>query len=311
MDPVTHAAAGVLLGHAAGDVTPARRAVWALSALAPDLDAVAGLAGRTAYYEFHRVAFHSLGGGAVLALIGGALLRRSGLTTFRRGSLLAGAAIASHLALDALTSFGTTLWYPFSQAEVHWDLLFSIDAIVSALLLASLALSRAGGGRGKTWARAGLVSLVLYVGLAALARHTAEAIVSGEQVAGRLPPGAVTMLPQPPWIGTWAAFVNGPEATWAGPVPLRGARRPVLVEYRHAVRDERLEVALRTPAARRFMSFARFPHVSRVDSLDGSSFDFQDLRFSLSGWERSNRWFGVRVDIGLDATVRYAGFSQP
>lgn len=311
MDPVTHAAVGVLIGHAAGDVTPGRRTAWALSALAPDLDAVAGIAGRTAYYEFHRAAFHSLAGGAILAVIAGTCLRRSGVTTFGRGAAIAGAAIASHLALDALTSFGTALWYPFSQAQVHGDLLFSIDAVVSTLLLASIALSRAGDRHARTWARAGLVALSLYAGLAAVARHAAGAVVSGEQAAGQLPPGAVAVLPQPPWIGTWAAFVSATGATWAGPVTLGNPSRPALVEYRVPVRDALLAAAIGTPAAQRFMGFARFPHVSRTESLDGASFDFQDLRFSISGWERSNRWYGVRVDVRRSGSVAYAGFSHP
>ncbi len=311
MDPVTHAAVGVLLGHAAGDVTPARRAAWALSAVVPDLDALAGLAGRAAYYECHRVALHSVAGGAVLAVLLGALLRRFRVTTFCRGTALAGVAVASHLAMDALTSFGTALWYPFDNAEVHGDLLFSIDAVVSALLLVSIALSRTDGRKARTWARAGIASLLVYVGLAAATRRSVTAIILGEQAGGRLPAGAVAVLPQPPWIGAWAAFVRADDATWAGPVTLRDGQRPVLNAYRHPDRDERLAVALGTPAARRFMRFARFPHVDRADAREGSSFDFQDLRFSISGWERSNRWYGVRVDVDAGGRVSYAGFSHP
>jgi inner membrane protein len=311
MDPVTHAVTGVLIAHAAGETANSRRAWWALTALAPDLDAVAGLAGRTAYYEFHRTAFHSLAGAAILAAASGALMRRLGVCSWIRGTTMAGTAIASHLLLDALTSFGSALWFPFSSAEVHWDLLFTVDAVVSALLITFVGLSWTAGARSRVWARAGIVALTAYVGVAASARHAIGTTIRADQAAGRLPTGTVSVLPQPPWAGSWAVFVGTNDAVWAGPVTLGGAGRSSLVEHRQPVRDELLAVALATPAARRFMSFARFPHVTRVASPEGASFDFQDLRFSISGWEQSNRWYGVRVDVGRDAVVRYAGFAHP
>jgi inner membrane protein len=311
MDPVTHAVTGVLIGHAAGETTNRRRAWWALAALAPDLDAVAGLAGRTAYYEFHRTAFHSLAGAAILAAATGALMRRLGVCTWIRGAAIAGTAIASHLLLDALTSFGSALWFPFARIDVHWDLLFTVDAVVSTLLLVFVGLSWSGGPRRRLWARAGLVALAAYLGVAALARHVVGTSILAAQTANRLPAGTVFVIPQPPWAGSWAAFVSTDDAVWAGPVSIGEAWRPSLVEYRQPVRDALLAAALATPSARRFMGFARFPHVTRVTSADGASFDFQDLRFSISGWERSNRWYGVRVDVGRDAVVRYAGFAHP
>jgi inner membrane protein len=312
MDPVTHAVTGVLIGHAAGETTNRRRAWWALAALAPDLDAVAGLAGREAYYEFHRATFHSLAGAAILAVASGAFLRRLGVSTWPRCTAIAATAIASHLLLDNLTSFGSALWLPFATAEIHWDLLFTVDAVVSTLLLAFVGLSWAGGARRRTmWARAGLVALAAYVGVAALARHAVGTTIRAEQGAGRLPAGTVSVLPQPPWAGSWAAFVSTDDAVWAGPVTLGRQGRPSLAEYRQPARDELLAAAMETPAARRFMAFARFPRVTRMATADGATFDFQDLRFSISGWDHSNRWYGVRVDVGRDASVRYAGFAHP
>jgi hypothetical protein len=37
----------------------------------------------------------------------------------------------------------------------------------------------------------------------------------------------------------------------------------------------------------------------------------EDLRFSVSGWENSNRWFSVAVEVGPDGQIRSAGFAYP
>ena len=44
-------------------------------------------------------------------------------------------AIASHIILDAMTSFGTRIWDPLSQERVAWDLLFIIDFSFTAIAL--------------------------------------------------------------------------------------------------------------------------------------------------------------------------------
>jgi len=311
MDIVTHAMAGLLIGHAAGEAAPGRRALWALAAMAPDLDSVAGLAGRAAYYEYHRAALHGLPGAAVLAVAAGILFRRLGLGSCRQGTAIAGVAMASHLFLDAATSFGTGLRFPFAQTRTHWDLLFTVDLAFSTLLLAFVGLSWVVGSHRRAWGRIGIAVLALYVGAAAGCRGLVETSVRAEQAAGHLPPGAVAALPQPPWAGSWAAFVNAEDAVWAGRVNLGRKGSPHLSQYRAPPHDGLLETALATAAAKRFLGFARFPHVTRVDNVDGAAFTFQDLRFSFSGWERSNWWYGVRVDMARDGVVRYAGFANP
>jgi LexA-binding, inner membrane-associated putative hydrolase len=44
-------------------------------------------------------------------------------------------AIASHIALDGMTSFGTRLWDPISQRRIAWDMLFIIDFTFTSIAL--------------------------------------------------------------------------------------------------------------------------------------------------------------------------------
>src|SRR5262249_39551309 len=51
-------------------------------------------------------------------------------------ALIYAVAIASHIILDGMTSFGTRMFTPFSQDRVAWDFLFIIDFTFTAIALA-------------------------------------------------------------------------------------------------------------------------------------------------------------------------------
>jgi len=55
--------------------------------------------------------------------------------TWDRLSIVYGVAIASHILLDGMTSFGTRMWFPISQQRVAWDILFIIDFTFTSFVL--------------------------------------------------------------------------------------------------------------------------------------------------------------------------------
>jgi hypothetical protein len=311
VDTLTHGVVGVLVAHAAGETGPWRRALWAGAAMAPDLDGLAGLAGRSGYYQYHGVVLHNLLGVSLVALGIGAIFVRHGWAPWKKGVVIAAAVMASHLILDAATSLGPALWFPFTRTRTHWDLLFLVDLAFSALLVTFVWLSGGSGVRQRMWGRVGLGVLAAYLGIAATCRGVVESAVRAEQAGGHLPQGSIGVIPQPPGLGSWAAFVTTTDGTWAGRVTVGSVEPRELKLYQPPALDSQLATALATSAVQRFLAFARFPYVSRKDSPDGSSFTFEDLRFSFSGWERSNWWYGVRVDVAPNGIVRYAGFANP
>jgi inner membrane protein len=88
--------------------------------------------------------------------------------------IAAGAGFATHGLLDACTSYGTQLLWPFSDARISWDLIFILDPLYSLILLAGLVVSlRKGLGN------AALIALLLstsYLGLGALQHGRALAL---------------------------------------------------------------------------------------------------------------------------------------
>jgi inner membrane protein len=151
MDPVTHAAAGVLISQ----VLPGPSRGWsalagAAFALLPDIDYFLIFVDRLAFIRHHRGFTHSLAALFLFALLGAALGRALGGQRWFHPVLFLGLAVlASHLFLDLATSYGTQILFPFSRQRFTLDWLFIIDPYLTGLLLfgAVAALASATWGR--------------------------------------------------------------------------------------------------------------------------------------------------------------------
>lgn len=137
VDNLTH----TLFATALGKSALGRRsslAPWAMAVAAnlPDADAVARVLGKEAYLTHHRGLTHSLVGLAIqVPLVAGLFAWADRGTRQPEGAraafwaLLPGvtAALASHLALDALNPYGIRPWLPFDGTWIYGDLAFIAD----------------------------------------------------------------------------------------------------------------------------------------------------------------------------------------
>lgn len=166
MDPVTHALTGAAVGWAVGG----RRAllVGAAAGLLPDLDVLIRSAGDPLLaIEHHRGFTHSLAfapvGGSIAALIG------------RDRKLIPAGILAwlSHALLDASTTYGTQLFWPFSRYRVGIDIISIIDPLFTLLvLLACIAALR----NRRRLVYAGLALAVVWLALGYVQRERATAV---------------------------------------------------------------------------------------------------------------------------------------
>lgn len=156
MDPLTHALAGATLAWAATGRQLGRRslAIGAAAALLPDVDVlIRSAADPLLAIEHHRGFTHSL----LFVPVGGML---AALPFARRGwAVLAGMlAYASHALLDAATTYGTRLFWPFSRQRVGLDIISIIDPLFTAIVLVGLI------GAFAARRRVAIAALVLAVG---------------------------------------------------------------------------------------------------------------------------------------------------
>jgi len=179
MDLITHAALGAA---AAASIAPAQRlrlaaATGAVAALLPDADIlITSSADPLLNLEFHRHFTHSLAFvpiGAALAavLVWLALKRRAG---FGQLYLWAFAGYLLAPLLDACTSYGTHILWPFGERPIAWNVISVIDPLFSLLVLIPLLI---GFVRRRT-ALARVAMLAAAVGLAygAIQHERAERI---------------------------------------------------------------------------------------------------------------------------------------
>lgn len=179
MDPLSH----VLLG-AASAQTVARGSrrlaalAGALGALLPDADVLIGSdTDPLLTLEFHRQFTHSLalapaGAFLVAAVMWFALRRRVPFATFYLPAL---AGYASALLLDACTSYGTQLLWPFTDARYAASIVAVVDPAVTVVLLIGVAIAlRRPEGRA---APVAVAVVVAYLAVGWIQHERAESLV--------------------------------------------------------------------------------------------------------------------------------------
>jgi len=153
MDPVSQGVLGATAALFISKKTDTKRAavVGALGGMAPDLDILfRSSQDPMMALELHRQFTHSLAfipfGGAIVALFLWMLFYRR--QTYREIWFFATMGYATHGLLDACTSYGTQLYWPFSDFREAWDVIGIIDLLVTVpLLIGVVTTARSGHKR--------------------------------------------------------------------------------------------------------------------------------------------------------------------
>ena len=325
MDPITQAALGAAVGQLVGGrVLGARAAVaGACAGAAPDIDVIFSAGGD--WYDslrLHRGITHSLFFGPVIGPALGALawhLERQRFTAVKQRGFDAAAAplrdaalgtrqraiawiavmsfgLLSHPLLDVLTSYGTQLLQPFSDARFAIHAMPIIDPVYTLLLLLGVAL----GVRHATGHSTPRVTLI----------------------------AATTLLVTSAYLG-WAATINARAEAWArADLAAEGVRYDQLsafptllqIHYRRIVArsnnaDHVGYVSLWKPCDIRWESAPRLRPASAEAFLatrEGRIFDWFTmgwLRFAPAGGDPSLALRAVDLRYGLDTDPNRSLFS--
>jgi inner membrane protein len=321
MDTLTHALSGALLARAtAPQPSPnalplGRRIVVGFFAAAiPDLDVVVSWISPLAYLYHHRGVTHSLLmlplWAMVLAWLCALLWRRDRSWRAYVGVIALG--LAGHIAGDWITSFGTMMLAPFSDARFKLSTTFIIDLWFSAIIVAGLLLSLA-WRKSRTPAIFGVAVLAAYVGFQFLLQQRAIEFATAYAQSGGLRQPRVSAMPRPVSPFNWMVVVEdgeryhyalislsrrempSPSAAQNGFIARLGA--PYLpLEHAIWVQSDRYgpphhaalaKQALQQPQLAFLRWFAVYPVLYRVDSGNPSTCVwFQDLRFLTPGRDK-------------------------
>lgn len=182
MDPFTQGVVGSLFAQAGARRSQARPAavVGLAAGMSPDLDVLIRSPNDSLLaIEFHRHFTHSLAMVPALALavslvVWWPLSRWRPDLKFARVYLWSLLAVASHGVLDAMTSYGTRLYWPLSDQRVAWNVISVIDPLFTAPLAVLLGIGVAVGSR--KLMRIAAIWGAFYLAIGAVQQHRAEAI---------------------------------------------------------------------------------------------------------------------------------------
>lgn len=195
----------------------------------------------------------------------------------------------------ALFTLGAMAVYAIARAAGY---AFSAAAVpVISVLFAALFFLPALRGWGhalprRTWCRAGVAVLAIYIGMQAVAHQRALAYVQEFAASRRLQVETLGALPLAPSLLRWSGLIRTPEGVYYTRFTLPSAPP----EFRFAAdapANGYIAAARQAPVAKRFLWFARFPLIAyaRRDSLH--YVDFSDMRFMRAG----ARPFALRVTL--------------
>jgi inner membrane protein len=342
LEPVTHFLTGACMSRAGFNRKSALATLtMVLAAEAADLDVVWGLKGSIANLQHHRGITHTFiftpaVAAATLAFVwllcrwrrpdGKPRILRSKLPV-RWGCLywLALLAALSHILLDYTTAYGIRMFAPFNWRWYSWDIVFIIEPVILAALVAGLVMpslfglinqeigARSKGPRGQAGAIFALICLVLVWCYRDFQHRRALSAMGALMYQGGLP---VKYAAYPYWVNPfrWHGVVETETLFQTVPVNSLGPEVDQQGKAKTYFKPEETPVTQSAKASylgRVYLDWAVFP-ITQTEPLQGAFKGYlvslQDLRFTypemqgrgtLSGW----------VLLGPDLRVQEEGMS--
>jgi inner membrane protein len=172
MDPLTQGTLGAAFTQALIKKKPQVRIAGAfgfLGGLAADIDVlIRSNTDPLLFLDFHRHFTHSLAfipiGGLMVAGLLHFFFRKKTELSFRDTYIFATLGYATHALLDACTTYGTMLLWPFSDARIAWNVIAIIDPLVTLPMLVLVIITMV--KQNARYAQAAMAWGALYFGVA-------------------------------------------------------------------------------------------------------------------------------------------------
>ncbi len=186
MDPLTQGALGAALPQALIKKSFVTRAglFGFLAGIAADIDVfIRSADDPLLYLEYHRQFTHSLIfiplGGLLCGLLLYGIIGRRWNLSLKQSVVFCTFGYATHALLDACTSYGTQLFWPFSDERVSWNVISIIDPLFTLPILIGIILASL--RKNPVYARSALIWAGLYMSLGIFQHDTA--INMGKELA--------------------------------------------------------------------------------------------------------------------------------
>ena len=304
MDPLSQATLGAAAAQSLIKKSDLARIalIGALAGMAPDLDVlIQSSTDPLLQLEYHRQFTHSLifipVGALLCAIAFWPFMRRH--MSFKAIWLTALAGYATHALLDACTTYGTLLLWPFSDARIAWNTISVIDPVFTLPLLGFVIA--AGVKKSQFIGRLGMAWVALYLSIGVIQEE--RAIAAGEALAADRghAPAVVSAKPSFGNLLLWKTVYEYDDHFWVDAV--RAGGDVTIIEGDHVAR---LNLQSSFPwldtDSQQARDVERFRWCSNdylaIDSDD--PFLIVDMRYSHLPNEIKGLW-GIRLDPDASA----------
>ena len=304
MDPLSQATLGAAAAQSLIKKSDLARIalIGALAGMAPDLDVlIQSSTDPLLQLEYHRQFTHSLifipVGALLCAIAFWPFMRRH--MSFKAIWLTALAGYATHALLDACTTYGTLLLWPFSDARIAWNTISVIDPVFTLPLLGFVIA--AGVKKSQFIGRLGMAWVAFYLSIGVIQEE--RAIAAGEALAADRghAPAVVSAKPSFGNLLLWKTVYEYDDHFWVDAV--RAGGDVTIIEGDHVAR---LNLQSSFPwldtDSQQARDVERFRWFSNdylaIDSDD--PFLIVDMRYSHLPNEIKGLW-GIRLDPDASA----------
>ncbi len=310
MDPISQGALGAALPQAVSSKEKLRTFAWlgCLSGMAPDLDVlIQSPTDPILFLEYHRQFTHALvfiPVGALICSLAFYWFARRNLR-FQQVYLACILGYGTHALLDACTTYGTMLLWPFSDARIAWNNVSVVDPLFTlpllGLVVTSIYLRR------PRFAQVGLVWALLYLTFGVIQRDRAEAF--GTKIAAEMGHAPIRLEAKPGFANLFLwKLVYETETDFH----VSAVRLFITPKYFPGQSAKKLNVAEDLPwldlTSQQANDLARFDWFSnRYLALDPTRPNYViDIRYSMIPNEINPLW-GIQLDpaAGLKDHVQY------
>ena len=177
MDPVSQAALGASFSQSITKNTNLKIATFlgCVAGMAPDLDVlISSKTDPLLFLEFHRQFTHSLVfipiGALIVALFTRIFFKK--YLSWKQSYLFCLFGYATHGLLDACTSYGTQLLWPFSNERISWNNISVVDPFLTVpiIILIIIAIVR----KNKSISFLGIIYIFVFLGMGVVQKNRAE-----------------------------------------------------------------------------------------------------------------------------------------
>jgi inner membrane protein len=301
MDPLTQGLLGTSLAQSFATRPRFRVAAICglLGGMAPDLDVFIRSKGDPLFFlEYHRHFTHSLAfvpfGGLIVSVALFAMLKKR--ASFKEIYLYSTLGLATHGLLDACTTYGTSLYWPFSSWRVSWNIISIIDPIFTGILLIAVILALV--KRNARVIQIGLGLALLYLAFGIVQHHRVGAHMStvakqrGHVIEKRMvnPTLGNTFLWRSVYQHEKTYFVDAVYVGLFSPPRVKAGVRIPVIDKETVFPEIEIDTVQR-------QDIRRFSHFSQTFiCIDpGQPNVISDLRYGSLPYDARSLW-GIRVD---------------